>query len=64
MYKTIVGRMVVVPIFLGQIHIRMGIFFRGLQYFFYTSDVNIMTAVVNINVMVVAVITFDITYLV
>jgi hypothetical protein len=56
--------MVVVLIFLGQIHIQMEIFFRGLQYFFYTSDVHIITAAVNINVMLVAVITFDLTYLV
>jgi hypothetical protein len=56
--------MVVVQISLGQINIQTGIFFHGLQYFFYRSDVNIMTAVVNVNVIVVTVITFDITYLV
>jgi hypothetical protein len=39
-----------------------GDLFRGLQFFLYTSDVNIITAVVNVNV--IAVITFDITYFV
>jgi hypothetical protein len=59
----IVEKMVVMLIFLGQIHIQMGIFFHGLQYFFYTSDVNIIMAVVSINVIAAAVITSDITYL-
>jgi hypothetical protein len=42
----------------------MEIFFHDLQFFFYKNDVNIITAIVNINVAVVAIITFDIIYLV
>jgi hypothetical protein len=57
--------MVVVQISLGRSHIQMGIFFHGPQYFFFhKSNVNIITAVVNINVVVVVSIIFDIIYLV
>jgi hypothetical protein len=45
-------------------HSNGDLFSRSSIFFFDKSDVNIMTAVVNINAVVVAVITFDITYLV
>jgi hypothetical protein len=45
-------------------HSNGDLFSRSSIFFFYKSDVNTTTAVVNIIVMVVAVITFDITYLV
>jgi hypothetical protein len=55
--KRIVRRMVAVQISLGRNQIQMAIFFHGPRYFFfYKSDVNIITAVVNINVVVVSII--------
>jgi hypothetical protein len=40
------------------------LFSRSSIFFFDKSDVNVITAVVKVNAMIVAVITFDITYLV
>jgi hypothetical protein len=53
-----------VQIFLDQIRNQTGIFFHGPRYFFHKNYVNIITAVVNINIVIADSITFHIICLV